>query len=238
MSQSAENFGGPTYNRRYRLIQRRPVFQKTTVYIVNGKEEMQNSLHGMTRSTQWETKIYSSAESFLDSFDPASPGCLLLDINVPAMGGLVLQAQLHAQHHLLPIIFASAGGTVPEAVQAFRAGAADFIIEPVRQRVLLARIRECVEKNQRDQEAQRQREEIDARITELTLREREVMDLVVRGTLNKVIASELNISVKTVEAHRSQVMKKLRAKNQAELIRLAIVSSGINGKINDAIQRI
>jgi two-component system, LuxR family, response regulator FixJ len=227
MSQSIESFWAPTYYELYHLNQKRPAIQKAVVYIVNDQEERQHSLHRITRSAQWETKIYSSAEAFLDNFDPVGPSCLLLDINVPTMGGLALQAQLHTQRHSLPILFISARGTVLEAVQALRAGAVDFMIEPVRRRILLTRVRECIEKNQKDQDTQWQRKKIAARVAKLSPREREVMELAVRGKLNKLIASELNISTKTVERHRFQMMKKLHARNQAELIWLDIMRSGV-----------
>jgi RNA polymerase sigma factor (sigma-70 family) len=198
------------------------VAPKATVCIVNGKEKMRNFLYRIANTTSWDIRLYSSAEVFLESMDSVRPNCLLLDIDAPRMGGFTLQAQLQEQRNFLPIIFVSAHGTVTEAVQALQAGAADFIVKPFRQSLLLKRIRECVEKNRKAEEAQRQREEVAARISKLTPREREVMELVVKGKLNKVIASELNISIKTVEIHRAHVMKKLHVDSQAELIQLAL----------------
>ncbi|ADE14736.1 regulatory protein LuxR [Nitrosococcus halophilus Nc 4] len=197
--------------------------QKTNVFIVHHDKEAQHALRRMITSTAWEIKTYFSAESFLDEFDPARPGCLLLDVHVPKMGGLSLQKQLRDMNSFLPILFISSHGTVPEAVEAIHGGAADFFTKPWQKSVLLKRLWACMEKDQYARENKKKQEEIIARMARLTPREWEVMELVVKGRLNKVIAFELGISLKTVENHRAQVMKKLQVKTQADLIRLALL---------------
>ncbi|QBQ55685.1 response regulator transcription factor [Nitrosococcus wardiae] len=209
------------------LLELHDVIQKASVFIVHHDEKESYALRRMIASTEWEIETYFSAESFLDEFDPARPGCLLLDVHVPKMGGLLLQKQLREMNSFLPIIFISSHGTVPEAVEAIHGGAADFLTKPWQESVLLKRLWTCLERDQHVREHQRRQEEVIARMARLTPREREIMELVVKGRMNKVIAFELGISLKTVENHRSQVMKKLQAKTQADLIRLALLCSNV-----------
>lgn len=193
---------------------------KAAIFIVTGKEEINDSLHWLRESAKWDVKSCLSVEDFLDTFDPAQPGCLLLDAHAPKMGGLALQEQLRIENSALPIIFASTHGTVPEAVQALHAGAADFLVAPFKKPLLLRRLKASIELNQRAREVKRKEEEIAARLERLTTREREVMQQVIKGKLNKLIASDLGISIKTVEIHRARVMKKLQVRSQVNLIHL------------------
>lgn len=208
---------------------KRGAIKKATVFIINSDKEERNLLRQMIASTGWASKSYSSADSFLDEFNPVQPGCLLLDIEVSKMGGLLLQKELQERNNLLPILFTSSEGRVREAVQAIRQGAVDFLTKPVKKSVLMKCLEQCIEKNQRDLKIQRAWEKFTRKVGELTPREHEIMDLVARGRLNKVIASDLNISIKTVEIHRAQVMKKLHVKNQAELIHLTLLFSNKGG---------
>lgn len=200
--------------------------EKASVFIVHHDEKEQSKLRRMIAAAEWDIKIYFSAESFLDDFDPACPGCLLLDANVPNMGGLSLQKNLRNMNSSLPIIFTSSHGTVPEAVEAIHGGAADFFTKPWQKSVLLKRIGTCMKMDQCVRERKKKQEEIMVRMARLTPREEEIMELVVKGWMNKVIAFELGISLKTVENHRAQVMKKLQAKTQADLIHMASLCSG------------
>ncbi len=193
---------------------------QATVFIVKGEEKRGNSLHWLEELAEWDINAYSSAEAFLDVFDPALPGCLLLDAHAPKMGGLLLQKQLRSQHSRLPIIFVSTHGTVAEAVQALHAGATDFLMPPFKKSLLLRRLKESIERDKKVREAQKKKAEITARLKQLTAREQEVMKRVIEGKLNKMIASELDISIKTVEVHRARVMRKLHVRSQADLIRL------------------
>jgi FixJ family two-component response regulator len=205
---------------------KRGVIQKATVFIVNGDKGEQDSLRQMIASAGWDSKSYFFAEAFLNEFNPVQPGCLLLDIEAPEMGGLSLQKELRGRNSLLPILFSSSEGTVREAVQALRRGAVDFFMKPLKESVLLKRLGQCIEKNQKDREVQQEWKKFTKRVECLTPREHEIMDLVIKGKLNKVIAHDLDISIKTVEIHRGQVMKKLRVRNQAELIHLSFKIGG------------
>jgi FixJ family two-component response regulator len=208
---------------------KRGTIQEPTVFIINGYKEERDSLHQIVASVGWVSKSYSSAESFLDEFNPAQPGCLLLDAEVPEMGGLLLQKELRSRNNLLPILFTSSKGTVQDAVQALRRGAVDFLMKPLKKPILLRRLGQCIEKNRDDWKVQREWERFTTKLKHLTPREHEVMKLMVKGRLSKVIAFDLDISIKTVEIHRAQVMRKLRVKNQAELIQLSLFFSSKGG---------
>lgn len=200
--------------------ERQQNIESACVFIINSDEKAQDSLCRMIASAGWDTKSYFFAETFLDEFDPAHPGCLLLDNHVSEMGGLSLQQQLRNRNSVVPILFTSSQGTVPEAVKAIHDGAVNFFINPLRKSILIKCIRESIQKNQSLREDQKKREEITVRMMRLTPREREVMALVLKGRPNKLIASDLGISIKTVEIHRGQVMRKLQVRTQADLIHL------------------
>jgi FixJ family two-component response regulator len=167
-------------------------------------------------------RTFDSALAFLDAYDPSMDGCLVLDIRMPRMTGLELQERLNELGSLLPIIFITGHGDIPMAVDAMRRGALDFIRKPFREQDLLERINEAL-----DLESGRREKELDFQnlrslIDSLSAREREVFELVAEGRMNKTIAQDLNISERTVEIHRSQVMKKLNARTLAQLVRLRI----------------
>jgi FixJ family two-component response regulator len=208
---------------------KRGVIRKSTVFIINGHKEEQDSLQQMIASAGWASKGYSSAESFLDEFNPSQPGCVLLDAEVPEMGGLLLQQELRSKNSLLPILFTSSEGTVEDAVQALHRGAVDFLMKPLKKTVLLKRLSQCIEKNREDRKVQGEWKKFTTKVRHLTPREHQVMELIIKGRLNKVIAFDLDISIKTVEIHRAQVMRKLQIKNQAELIKLSLFFSSKGG---------
>jgi RNA polymerase sigma factor (sigma-70 family) len=191
-----------------------------TVFIVDDDQAVRDSLRWVIESAGFTVKAYPSAESFLQGLEPDQPGCLVLDVRMPEMDGLQLQKSLSAENHLLPIIFVSAHGSVPDAVGALREGAIDFLTKPFDNEVLLERIQSSIELDRKRREARQQQESISARMAKLTLRERQVLELIVMGKPNKIVAAELGISTKTVEIHRSRVMEKLAARNLAELIHL------------------
>jgi FixJ family two-component response regulator len=191
-----------------------------TVFIVDDDQAVRDSLRWVIESAGFTVKAYPSAESFLQGLEPDQPGCLVLDVRMPEMDGLQLQKSLLAENHLLPIIFVSAHGSVPDAVGALREGAIDFLTKPFDNEVLLERIQSSIELDRKRREARQQQESIGARMAKLTLRERQVLELIVMGKPNKIVAAELGISTKTVEIHRSRVMEKLAARNLAELIHL------------------
>lgn len=195
---------------------------KPTVFVVDDDEALRDSLRWLFESAGLPVRAFADASEFLAGYDPACPGCLVLDERLPGMGGLQLQEHLGTNGPHLPIIILTGHGDVPTAVQALKAGALDFLTKPFDSDELLARVRQAVD---RDQQARRERawtHDIRARFALLTPRERQVMRLVVAGKPNKVIAAELGVSTKTVEAHRTHIMDKARAESVADLVRMAI----------------
>jgi RNA polymerase sigma factor (sigma-70 family) len=171
-------------------------------------------------SVNVEHEIYSSGDEFLENVDDHRPGCLVLDIRMPGLGGLELQEELIKRGSTLPIIFITGHGDVPMAVDAMQKGAVDFIQKPFRDQDLLDRIREALKTDQERREEQQKHAEVAERLARLTNREREVFDLVVTGKPNKVIAYELGVSQRTVEIHRARVMEKMQARSLADLVKM------------------
>jgi FixJ family two-component response regulator len=164
--------------------------------------------------------VCASAQEFLDVYNPETPGCLVLDIRLPGMGGLELQTELAERHVHIPIIIVTGHAEVPIAVRAMKAGAVDFIEKPFSDQVLLDCIRRALQRDSESRGDQLRREAIAVRIRTLTPRETEVMEKVVEGNSNKMIAAQLGVSRKTVEAHRAGVMKKMEAQSVADLVRM------------------
>jgi len=191
------------------------------VYIVDDDAAMRESLAYLVQSGGWRTETFDSAEAFLQHDITTVRGCVLLDVRMPGMNGLELQEYLQRQDVRVPVIIVTAHADVPMAVRAMRAGAFDFIEKPCNDKLLLDRIRQAVAFDaQRSIDEARQRE-IRQRVDALSDRERQVMELVVDGYLNKQIADQLSISIKTVEVHRSRVMDKMQADGLADLVRMA-----------------
>jgi two-component system response regulator TtrR len=194
--------------------------KKAVVYLVDDDQAVRDSLKWVIESAGFAVETYASAQAFLDVYRPDRPGCLVLDVRMPGIGGLNLQTRLANDHCILPIIFISAHATVPDAVRAMRAGAVDFLIKPFNNQDLLDRIEQCMAEAARRREDRTRREEVARRIAALTPREREVLDGVVAGKTNRTIAAEMKVSVKTVDAHRAKVMDKMQAGSLAELVHL------------------
>lgn len=192
-----------------------------TVYVVDDDASVRNSLRWLIKSAGLHVAAYANAKEFLTGYDPDCPGCLVLDVRLPGRSGLDLQQKLADEGIGLPVIIVTGYGDVPNAVRAMRTGALDFIEKPFNDRVLLDRVRQAVDLDIQNRRDRAERADITARLALLTPREKEVLDRVVDGRLNKQIANELGISAKTVEAHRAQVMVKMRAGSLAELVRLA-----------------
>jgi len=201
-----------------------------TVFVVDDDPAIRESLRWLIESVGLGVKIFTTAQEFLEGYDPALPGCLVLDIRMPGMSGLDLQNELAARKVNIPILIITGHAEVPVAVRAMKAGALDFIEKPFSDQLLLDRIRRAIEKDAEFRRADSQRAEVAARLAQLTPREREVMDLVIAGKANKVIASELGLSPKTVEVHRAHVMKKMRVDSLADLVRLGMLSHNQDAK--------
>jgi RNA polymerase sigma factor (sigma-70 family) len=157
--------------------------------------------------------------------DPPRPGCLVLDLRMPDMSGLEVYERLGERWKDVPTIFITAHGEVSAAVRAMKLGARDFLEKPFGHQDLLERVQEALESDEALRAARADRDEIRSRLDTLTRRERDVLDLIVRGLSSKMIAAELGISMKTVEAHRTSTMQKMQARNAAELVRLTLTAA-------------
>ena len=196
------------------------------VYVVDDDLSVQRVLERILTSAGWRVQMYESGPAFLDAFDPDRPGCLILDLRMPRMNGLTVQEKLMAMGSTLPIIFLTAFGDVPTAVQAIQAGAVDFLEKPFSNQQLLRLVEQALEQDARLRAQRQRRAEREARLAHLTPREREVLDRVVAGDTNKEIAAQLGIGLRTVEMHRQQVMRKLGARSAVDLMHLLYEDDG------------
>ena len=191
-----------------------------TVFIVDDDPAIRIAMQALMESVNLRHQIFPSGNEFLESDSDRRPGCLVLDIRMPGLSGLELQAELVRRHSTLPIIFITGHGDVPMAVEAMQKGAVDFIQKPFRDQDLLDRITEAL-KTDEERRAQRElHDEVAERVKRLTNREKEVFDLVVTGKPNKVIAYDLGVSQRTVEIHRARVMEKMQARSLADLVKM------------------
>ena len=197
---------------------------KPTVFLVDDDQAVRNALELLLETTQHRTESFASAEDFLEACNPDQPGCLVLDIRMPSMSGMELQAALVAKSVTIPIIFLTGHGNVSMSAKAFRSGAVDFLEKPFNEQVLLRRIEEAIQLDQKNREAAAHRHTVNARMAALTPREREVMLLIVAGHSNKEIARQLELSTRTIETHRGHIMEKTGAHSLADLIALALAS--------------
>lgn len=193
-----------------------------TVYVVEDDEAVRDSLELLLKSDGKQVKTYPSATDFLGDYSEDMVGCIVLDIRMPGMDGMELQKKLNARHSLLPIIFVTGHGDVPLAVDAMKEGAVDFIQKPYREEALLEKIESALEQDREQRKTLSERQEIVRKIKTLTPRETEIMERMIAGQANKVIAIELDISQRTVEIHRSRVMHKMGTHSLAHLVRMVL----------------
>lgn len=189
------------------------------IYVVDDDEAMRDSMNWLLEGEGYAVACFESGEHFLAAYRDDMRGCLVLDVRMPEMSGLELHEHLADRGSALPVIFVTGHGDVPMAVAALQRGACDFIEKPFHNEDLLARIRRALTLECENATRRKRSDAIAQRLETLTQREREVMDLVVAGKLNKQIADSLDISMKTVEAHRARVMDKMGARTLAELVR-------------------
>ncbi|MGQ9367825.1 response regulator transcription factor [Azospirillum sp. ST 5-10] len=193
-----------------------------TVYVVDDDPAMRHSLAWLVGSLGVPVETFASGEEFLRAVPPDRPGCLVTDVRMPGMSGLELQDTLARAGSLLAVVVITGHADVPMAARAFRAGAVDFVEKPFNDQMLLDRVHEALEKSLRLWEERARKRHVHALLARLTPRERQVADLVVAGKPNKVIAVEINLSLKTVEVHRHNVMEKLEVGSIADLTRLLL----------------
>ena len=191
-----------------------------TIFVVDDDDAMRRALGTLLNTVGHKTALFSLPSEFLSRFKADEPGCLILDIRMPEMSGLEVQQQLNRLGAMLPVIFITGHGDVPMAVQAMKEGAYQFIQKPFRDQELLDHINHALQLDHENRKNLARRAEILRRVETLTPRERQVMDLVVEGTANKVMAIDLYLSERTVEIHRAKVMEKMCARSVAHLVKM------------------
>ena len=192
-----------------------------TVFVVDDDAPVRKAVSRLLRSAGFAVAVFASPMEFLAQYDPGIPGCLLLDLAMPGFNGLQLQTTLGEKGYSLPIIFLTGHGDVSKSVQAMKHGAFDFLTKPVNAKSLLPAIHAAIEKDAATRREQAKLSEICARLDTLTPREREVLEHVVAGKLNKQIANELGVTYATIKMHRAHVMAKMKVQAVADLVRLA-----------------
>ena len=196
--------------------------KKGTVYVIDDDEAVRDSLQWMLEGKDYRVRCFDSAESFLNRFDPREVACLIVDIRMGGMTGLELQNRLLESSSPLPLAFITGHGDVPMAVDSMKKGAMDFIQKPFNEEQLVPLVERMLEQAKESFSEFQNALNRDALMARLTLRESQVLERIVAGRLNKQIADDLGISIKTVEAHRANIMEKLSANTVADLLKIAL----------------
>ena len=190
------------------------------VFVVDDEEAVCSSIRVLLETIGLNVRTYNNAQDFLSAYDPAQPGCLVLDVRMPGMSGLELQSKFVEEQIGIPVIIITGHGDVPIAVKAIKMGALDFIEKPFREQSLLDNVQKALNIDACNRRKDAECKKIDSMLTRLTPRERQIMDLLVAGKINKVIAHELGISQKTVDFHRANILEKMNVGSVVELLRL------------------
>jgi len=196
-----------------------------TVFVIDDDADVRDGLSRLLRSAGWDVEGFASARPFLDRAQSAVIGCILLDISMPDMSGPEMHVHLSSLGITLPVIYLTGNATVPTSVQAMKRGAVDFLEKPIDADALLPAIGRAVDGHRSACAQESRRHAIEERVAQLSVREREVLHHVVRGRLNKQIAADLGIALKTVKVHRGRVMAKMRVRSLAELVQLCDAAS-------------
>jgi FixJ family two-component response regulator len=191
------------------------------IAIVDDDPSVREGLLSLIRSAGWRAVAFASAQEFLDRRGSEAPSCLVLDLQLPGPSGLDLQRRMAEAELDIPIVFLTGHGNIPASVQAMKAGAIEFLTKPVEEEDLLRAIREAIERDRHTRQEHAEMHDLQGRYETLTPREREVMQQVTSGLLNKQVAAEMNITEFTVKIHRGQVMRKMRADSLPDLVRMA-----------------
>ncbi|KTT14686.1 response regulator transcription factor [Pseudacidovorax intermedius] len=196
--------------------------KKGTVYVVDDDEAVRDSLQWLLEGKDYRVRCFESAESFLARYDPREVACLIVDIRMAGMSGLELQDKLIERKSPLPIVVITGHGDVPMAVDSMKKGAMDFIQKPFNEEALVSLVERMLDHARTAFAQYQQSASRDALLSKLTGRESQVLERIVAGRLNKQIADDLGISIKTVEAHRANIMEKLNANTVADLLKIAL----------------
>jgi len=197
---------------------------ESTVYLVEDDTAVRRALDLLLEARGLRRRVYASGQEFIDDYDPAHPGCLVTDLRMPGMSGLDVQKALLAKGHHIPVIFITGYGDVPQAVRAMKGGAVDFLQKPFENEILIAAIEKALAQEEASRLLRAEAHDAAARLQTLTPREVQVMEMVVEGKANKVIAADLELSIKTVEFHRAHVMEKMKVDSVAELVRIVMAA--------------
>lgn len=195
--------------------------RNAVIAIVDDDLSVRRSLQRLIRSAGWNAESFASAQEFLARPGPGTPSCLVLDLRLPGLSGLDLQKRMAEIGLEIPIVFLTGHGNIPASVQAMKAGAVEFLTKPFDEEDLFQAIQEAIERDRRTRQQRAEKRELKNRYASLTAREREIMEQVISGKLNKQIAAELSITEFTVKFHRGHIMRKMQADSLADLVRMA-----------------
>jgi len=203
------------------------------VTIVDDEPDVRAALGMLLKSVDHQVQVFESAQEYWAQYDCEQPGCLILDVRMPGMSGIELQEQLNKLDYHPPIIMISGHGEITMAVNVIKSGAIDFLQKPISDQLLIERVSQALKKDRQNRETHNELQKVQTRYESLTGREREILSGVAHGKLNKIIASDLNLSTRTVEIHRAHVMEKMEAKSLSSLMRYVSVLED-NGVLENA----